>query len=201
VWVERKGARSEPSTYLSELAVAPSAANAVANGRFEAGLRGWTVVNQVGGSGDWFLHSGATSPFSGQVVPAPADAPQVMSDQTGPGSHILYQDVAIPSHGGYLSFDLSVDNWAGAYYNPPTLDFGVTPNQQFRVDIVDPADPVETARILKRVYSTERGMPTSFTTRVSSDMKAFAGRTVRVRFAEVDNQLFFNVGVDNVRIR
>lgn len=181
--------------------VTPTASNAVRNGEFEGAFRAWSRVDQAGGSGTWFLHFGATSPFSGLPVPAPPLPPQVMSDQTGPGSHIIYQDVAVPATGGYLSFNLSVDNWAGAYYSPPTLDFGVVPNQQFRVDIVSPVDPVETAPSLKRVYTTERGMPTSFSTRVSSDLKAFAGQTVRIRFAEVDNQLFFNVGVDNVLIR
>ncbi len=201
VWVEPGGDAAGEAMATADGDVRAMAGNVVRNGEFEAGFAGWTVVDQAGGSGSWFLHSGPTSPLSGLTVPAPPLPPQVMSDQTGPGSHILYQDVTIPSHGGYLSFTLSIDNWAGAYHNPPSLDFSVNPNQQFRVDIVSPSDPVETARSLKRVYGTERGMPFSFSTRVSSDMKAFAGQTVRLRFAEVDNQLFFNVGLDNVRIR
>jgi len=201
VWVAPGGDAAGAELALADGEVRATAGNAVANGEFEAGFAAWTVVDQAGGSGSWYLHAGAASPISGFPVPAPPLPPQAMSDQPGPGSHILYQDVTIPSRGGYLSFDLSVDNRAGAYYNPPTLDFAVNPNQQFRVDIVSPADPVQTARPLKNVYATERGMPLSFSTRVSSDMKPFAGQTVRLRFAEVDNQLWLNVGLDNVRIR
>jgi hypothetical protein len=175
--------------------------NAVANGLFEAGLRGWTVVDQPGGSGSWFSQLGAGAPFSGLPHPAPVDPPQALSDQLGAGSHILYQDVTVPAHGGRLTFDLSVDNWAGEYFTPPTLDFTVVPNQQFRADIISPSDPLDTVRILSRVFATTVGMPSVFSTRVSFNMAPFAGQTVRLRFAEVDNQLFLNVGIDNVRIR
>jgi hypothetical protein len=32
------------------------------------------------------------------------------------------------------------------------------------------------------------------------DLSVFAGQTIRLRFAEVDNQLFFQASVDDVRI-
>jgi hypothetical protein len=203
-WLEGDGlaaAQSAEGQDMSRDDVSAERLNAVANGLFEAGLRGWTVVNQAGGSGSWFVQLGARAPFSGLPQPAPNDPPQALSDQLGAGSHILYQDVAVPSHGGRLTFDLSVDNWAGFYFTPHTLDFTVVPNQQFRADIVDPADPVETARILRRIFLTTWGMPSVFTTRVVFDMTPFAGQTVRLRFAEVDNQSFLNVGIDNVRVR
>lgn len=200
-WVERSGSDIGPSSAMSEASVSPTATNAVANGLFEAGFRRWTVVDQAGGSGSWYVHSGPTSPISLLPVVTPSDPPQALSDQTGPGSHLLYQDVTIPSTGGTLTFDLTVENRAGVYYNPRSLDFGTVPNQQFRVDIISPTAPVYTTSVLQRVYITERGMPVSFATRVSASMAAFKGQTVRLRFAEVDNQLFFNVGIDNVRIR
>lgn len=200
-WLGGTGDATAASTAAADAEVGAERVNAVANGLYEAQLRGWTVVDQPGGSGSWFPQFGASAPFSGLPQPAPADPPQALSDQLGAGSHILYQDVTVPSRGARLTFDLSVDNWAGYYFTPPTLDFTVVPNQQFRADIVSPAEPVETARILKRVFATTWGMPSVFTTRVSSDLSAFAGQTIRLRFAEVDNQLFFNVGIDNVRVR
>jgi hypothetical protein len=35
---------------------------------------------------------------------------------------------------------------------------------------------------------------------VSFDLSSFAGTTVRIRFAEVDNEGFFNASVDNVAV-
>lgn len=201
VWLEGLGGAGSAATAAEDTDAAATRRNAVANGLFEAQLRGWTVVDQPGGSGSWFAQLGAKAPFSGLPQPAPLDPPQALSDQLGAGSHILYQDVTVPAHGGSLSFDLSVDNWAGEYFAPPTLDFTFLPNQQFRADLVDPADPVATARIVRRVFVTTPGMPSVFATRVSVDLAPFAGQTLRLRLAEVDNQLFFNVGVDNVRIR
>ena len=34
----------------------------------------------------------------------------------------------------------------------------------------------------------------------TADLSAFNGQTVRIRFAEVDNQYFFNVGIDDVSV-
>lgn len=201
IWLEPDGESAVARHEAGDREAGAERLNAIANGLFEARLRGWTVADQPGGSGSWFPQFGARAPFSGLPQVAPQDPPQALSDQLGAGSHILYQDVTLPPHGGRLTFDLSVDNWAGYYFTPPTLDFTHVPNQQFRADIVSPGVPVETAPVLRRVFVTTWGMPSVFTTRVSADLSAFAGQTVRLRFAEVDNQSFFNVGIDNVRIR
>jgi len=56
--------------------------------------------------------------------------------------------------------------------------------------------------VLANLFQTNPGDPLTnggYTT-VSFSLDAFAGQTVRLRFAEIDNQLFFNVGIDNVRL-
>ena len=128
-----------------------------------------------------------------------------MTDQGGPGSHVLYQDVAL--EGGFehtLSLDVYYNNQAGAFFTPLTLNADVIPNQQFRVDVLRPtADPTSTAPgdVLATVFQTDQGDPPSLpVTRISVDLTPFAGTTVRLRFAEVDNQLFFNAAVDAVAI-
>ena len=67
----------------------------VANGGFESGdLAGWTVSNL--GSGDWFNYTGTLAPLSGTAIAAPLQGTRAAtSAQTAPGSHILYQDVAL----------------------------------------------------------------------------------------------------------
>jgi hypothetical protein len=84
------------------------------------------------------------------------------------------------------------------------LDFNVIPNQQYRVDILRPSAPVDSVApgdVLATVFQTEVGDPASLApTPVSFDLSGFAGTTVRIRFAEVDNQLFFNASVDDVTV-
>jgi len=116
---------------------------AVTNGGFETNggsgtnsIAGWTVVDQTGGSGSWYALSGTTTPDSSSTVPTPPGGSfAAVSDQTGPGSHVLYQDITVPNQGGTLRFDLFINNQANDFFvpSPATLDFTVSPNQQFRV--------------------------------------------------------------------
>lgn len=188
--------------------------SAVANGGFELNggsgtniLNGWTVVDQANSFGSWYALSGTTAPESLLTVPAPPGGSfAAVIDQQGPGSHVLYQDITVPASGGTLSFDLFLNNTASDFTvpSPATLDFSGAANQQFRVDIMSTTagDFDVGAGVLANVYQTNPGDPltTGGYTNVSFNLAAFAGQTVRLRFAEVDNQLFFNVGIDNVRI-
>jgi hypothetical protein len=189
------------------------AVNAVNNGSFEtnggagiSGFSGWTVVDQASGSGSWYAQTGTTSPTSGAAVMAPTNGSfAAMTDQGGGGSHVLYQDIAVPANGGTLVFDLFINNQAGAFSvpSPASLDFTVVPNQQFRADLISTtaADFDVGAGVLANIYQTLAGDPlTSGYTTISFDLGAFAGQTVRLRFAEVDNQSFFQTGIDNVGI-
>jgi hypothetical protein len=176
----------------------------VINGGFETGdFTGWTVQDQEGLSGSWFVYSGTVSPLTGFPIPAPPEgAFAVISDQSGPGSHILYQDVALePNQEHTLTFITYYINQAGFFATPDTLDANVFPNQQFRVDVVDPTQPVSSATGAL-IFRTEEGDPSTLDpTLITFDLTPFAGTTVRLRFAEVDNQLFFEAGVDDVRIQ
>lgn len=112
-----------------------SATGAVSNGGFEtnggagtSSLSGWTIVDQAGSlpDGSWFAHSGMTSPSSGFPVAAPPGGSfAAMADQTGPGTHVLYQEVTVPASGGVLTFDLYLNNRASDFFvpDPPTLSF------------------------------------------------------------------------------
>ena len=183
----------------------------LANGSFElnggAGtnqLDQWTVVDNTPWFGSWWTQTGSTSPIFGFQVDRPTDgAFATMTEQNGPGLHILYQDVVVAHGQAILSFDLYLNNLAGAYYTPATLSPDVFPNQQFRVDIMDPAAPLDDvgSGVLLPVYHTVEGDQgtTSYQT-ISVSLRKFAGRTVRLRLAEVDNQFFFLVGVDRVQL-
>lgn len=87
------------------------------------------------------------------------------------------------------------------------MDYGV-PNQQVRVDIITTAaDPFSVAGgdVLLNLFQTQVGDPTesgynTVSTDVTSLFQAHQGETLRLRFAEADNQLFLASGVDNVSV-
>ena len=184
----------------------------ISNGGFETGFTGWTRADQVGSESTWLQQSGAASPVNGFVVPSPPGGTNAaMTDAQGPGAHLLYRDFVVPLTLGVttLRFDLYINNHASAFFSPSTLDFATpTLNQQFRVDILSAsADPFSVAvgDVLMAVYQTQPGNPlvsgyVTIMADLTSLFAAHAGDTLRLRFAEVDNVNFLNVGVDNVSI-
>lgn len=186
------------------LALAPAAASAatVVNGDFETGnLSGWHV-HQETEAGDWFAYRGTEAPYGGtgqRAGAAPVEAPPqgrfaAISDEVNPDSIILWQDVSLEPNATHL---LSLT----AYYqselalstpSPDSLSvleeaIGNQANEQFRIDVIKPAAPLDTLNpedILATLFQTEPGSPrTMKPTRFSADLTAFAGQTVRIRAA------------------
>jgi hypothetical protein len=182
------------------------------NGSFELNggeasneFSGWTEVDLPNSSGSWVVQSGGHSPLNGVPVDRPTDgAFAAMTDQFGPGAHILYQDVLVPAHGPVVfSFDLAYQNFAGVFFTPGTFEFDTELNQQFRVDVMAPNAPLDDMRsgVLLPVYRTEPGDPvTSDYRTIVVSLRQFAGQVVRLRFAEVDNLSNFLVGIDRVTV-
>jgi hypothetical protein len=186
-----------------------SAAQAqIVNGDFEAGLAGWTVVDQLGSEGTFFVQSGTESPVNGASVPAPPQGAQAaMTDAGGPGSHLLYQDFVVPtvSTTATLSFQLYVRSEAD-FVAPAHLDFaGTDLNQQVRVDLVSATGDPFIAGVLLNLFNTQPGDPleSGYSLHqfdVTGLLQAHAGETLRLRFAEVDNVFIQNLGVDAVSL-
>jgi len=199
------------------LAIAsPALAAVVHNGDFETGtLSGWTVANRAGGSGNWYAYS-AASPPPGQCAQPPFGPPvsppqgkyAATTSQGGPGSHVLYQDITLePNATHTLSFTLYYKNAFIAFSDPNTLDYTIdTPNQQYRVDLLKPsADPfsVASSDVLQNLFrTTTPGSPNTLgPTKMTFDLTPFAGQTVRLRFAEVDNRDCLLASVDDVAVK
>jgi hypothetical protein len=183
------------------------------NGDFEAGFAGWAVNNLLGGSGDWYLSTpGSPTPLS-NIPTAPnagGGALYAVTDQTGPGTHVLRQTFTVPADAISiaLSFEMFVnDSDGGPIVHPNGLDHTAFPNQHSRVDILTPtAGPFSTAPsdIVQTFYvgvDPQISNPNPYTP-YSFDLTGIVapGQSYQIRFAEVDNQLFMNHGVDNVSI-
>ena len=175
---------------------------------FESGaLTGWRTV--ANGSGGWVVESGrGQSPGSASPdrdAVALADPPQgtsaAVTEAEGPGTRIAYRDVSLDGR-----FQLHMTVYYGSmasFSSPETLAHDAPrPNQQYRIDLIDPAAPIDSlARgdVLMNVFHTSAGDPTGGRpTEVSADVSPLAGQTVRLRLAATDNQGPLRVGVDNI---
>jgi D-alanyl-D-alanine carboxypeptidase len=179
---------------------------------FESGaITGWQAVG--GGSGGWFVYSdGQRAPDPAQSDPnVPFDVPDpphgrfaAVADMDAPGTRILYRDLRL---NGRFSLQLTAFyTGSGPFSSPATLAYD-TPeaNQQFRIDLVRPAAPIDSVAkgdVLANVFHTSPGDPAHRQpTEVRLDVSAWAGQTVRLRLASTDNQGPLRVGVDNIRFQ
>jgi len=192
--------------------------NLIQNGNFESNggpnsnaLTGWTPVNEEGGNGAWLAQSGTTTPvdpsfgnslcFASDMPPPPEGSFAAMVSQGSQGSHILYQEVTIPPGASpVLSFKFYVRSGA-PLASPDTLSFKGDTNQQFRVDIIDRDADIFTLDVLQNILAIGTGNAL----RIGYDLQTatlsgLGGRTVRLRFIEVDNAYCLNVGIDDVRL-
>jgi len=193
------------------IVVASAGAATVVNGDFESGnLDGWQVVNDPSVSGSWFAYAGTTPPtgLGGEVPPPPAGNFAAITAQGGPGSHFLYQDIALePFYAHQLSL-LAYYRSSGEMVVPSpdtlTTGFEEPENQQYRIDVIKPTAPITTLEpvdILATVFATGTGAPVEMAaTNFTVDLTPFAGQTVRLRFVEVDNNGPLNAGTDSVSI-
>ena len=136
-----------------------------------------------------------------------------MTDQEGPGSHVLYQDFVVPMgvSSATLSFKRYIQNTASGFFNGTQgLDHTGAANQQARADIMlASANPFSTASgdVLQNVFRTNSGdLRESGYSTVTANLTALlasrGGQTLRLRFAEVDNQIDSNFlfGVDDISL-
>jgi hypothetical protein len=189
------------------------AAASAENWNFEAGdFGGWRTV--AAGSGAWHVYrDGATPPDPTDSDPnfpfAVPDPPEgrfaAVTDMSAAGRRILYRDLDL-SGPQRLRLTVFYDNHAvGEFSTPRTLEFeGRGPNQQFRIDVMDPSAPIDAMSgraVLATVFRTACGDPARIApTTKTFDLSRWAGRTIRLRFAQVDNRGPLRAGIDDVRL-
>jgi len=201
---------------LASALAGSAGAATVVNGNFETGdLSGWNTQRQIG-TGNWFAYDGTVAPIANKpkskpVQPPPQGRFAAMADEAARESLILYQDVSLPPGAGQtLSLLAYYDSYKPlAVPTPDTLSaefesLAGQSNQQFRIDVMDPAAPLESvdpADILRSVFATKPGGPMKMSpTRLTADLGAFAGQTVRLRIATVATDEVLNAGVDDISI-
>ena len=179
---------------------------------FESGtLAGWRSVS--GGSGGWYVYSnGGTPPEPAESDPnAPFNVPDppqgeyaAVTDMAGAGTRILYRDAVL--HDSFILRLTVFYVGTASFASPQTLAFdGPDLNQQFRIDLVDPAAPIDSVAegdVRLNIFTTSPGDPVRLEPiDLAVDVSALAGETVRLRLAGTDNGGPLRVGIDNVRFQ
>ena len=193
-------------TCLSFNLVAKAAS--ITNGGFNTSLAGWTVVEQAGAEGSWFFTDGGLSALGNNPLLTPNEgAGYAHSAQTGPTSQVLFQDIVLEANAEHLlSFDWFAQDWANSFSDAGTLDFTGVDNQHLRVDLVSPGfgdwfGPDASAGVLANILAPVAELsPVDSWNSLAFDLSPWAGQSVRLAFRQVDNQTFFNAGVDGVSI-
>lgn len=182
----------------------------ITNGGFESGSFGaWTGNIQPGSNGSTaVVPNGGAAPSAGNgfVFPVLSGGGNFIAatGQGGPGSYSITQSfVVAPGVSNVsVSFDLFVNSEAAFASTPPNRDFNISPNQNVVVDILTGTAGAFTtlaADIVATLYGPSISGANPWTT-FSQNLGALAAGTYQIRFAETDNQFFFNMGVDNVSI-
>ena len=218
VWVSRTAAVAAALLVLSSVLVGCDATDSTDDqpstfvvDDFESGaIDDWQAVGS--GSGGWFVYSdGQEAPDPDQSDPnAPFDVPDppqgkyaAVTDMSSPGTRILFRDVKLD---GRFKLHLSVFyEGLGEFSSPDTLAHDAPDaNQQFRIDLLDPAAPIDSVAKADVLVNVFRTSPSDSTTRepaeVSIDLSRWAGQTVRLRLAQTDNRGPLRVGVDDIRL-
>jgi hypothetical protein len=185
-----------------------AAGELIVNGGFETGdFTGWSANVEGGSDGNLFVSSTTTSPDSGLSNAGPASGTYFgLSDQGGGGAYALDQSFTVaPGQNVVLSFDMFVNDYAGTVITGP-LDYGSGPIEFGTVDLLaGGTNPFSTTTgVLQNFYlgaDNLAGNPNPYQS-YSFDISSLvaAGGTFEIRFGEADNQLFFNMGVDNVSV-
>lgn len=179
----------------------------VVNGDFRTGnFDGWSTDNQTQCEGNWLIYSGSQTPSSlSPVLPPPSGEFAAVTDelQVQSCSLLLYQDIAVPEGAGEVlcSAVVYVRNSIPEYIIGNGLELSPNKNQQYRVDLMDPEAPLYDvgAGVIENLFQTVETDPQSIGyTAIEFDLTAFAGRTVRLRAASVNNEGQLFSAIDEV---
>jgi hypothetical protein len=207
--VSRPSVRTFLALLVASAALAaPAAASAanVVNGNFETGnLAGWQQFNQIG-NGEWFTYEKEGAEEEG-FFPPPSGRFAAVDDQNEPDLDVLFQDIALePGFTHQLALTFYYRSTEPIVVPSPEalLLADGADNQHVRVDVIKPTAPVDSVNptdILTTLFANKSGDPDALApTRLSADLSAFAGQTVRLRIANSVTEGPFNTGLDDVSI-
>ena len=191
---------------LAALAAPADAQQMIQNGGFEFGLSSWNPLAWPGSNGDVFTSTSTTTPLSGRDAIGPHSGTRyALTDMTEAGAYEIQQtfQLSAAATSAIFSFAMSIDNFA----NAATIGLGFDPfngpNQYVSVDLFAGTPSPFSSASLMNFYkgSTTSFGPNPYVT-YTFDITALlnAAGDYTIRFAEVDNQGYHNMAVDDVSL-
>ena len=192
---------------LSLILVFNSAYADLINGDFENGLTGWTTSVESSALAIT-VTSGTVTTSAGTIAPSLTSDNYMFTSQTGPGRSILTQAFTVTSGVNKLFFDVAINNAGGSFTSQDSLSYSSGGNQQARFEILKPgvSRTTETSTdVIIKAFQTNVGDPltkswTRYAIDISSALAPYVGQNVIFRLAQVDNQGYFNLVMDNINI-
>jgi hypothetical protein len=177
----------------------------IQNGDFSDGLNGWTILAKPLSDGSWWLQTSAVLPISSHEHIGPLSGTSLVSDENGPISAVVYQDVALEPESTH---QLSLSYWYNSYLpfvHPEPVNFDLDNSaQQIRIDVLKPtADPFSATPgdILTTILDPgDSDATVKDWTPLSVDLSGFAGQTVRLRAVNHSKQSHLHFGIDSISI-
>ena len=188
----------------------------MSNGDFETGdLTGWSTEKRK--DGEWLVYEDGTIPpkplvtdlqYPFKVPDPPQGRYAAVTDMDNAGVRFLYRDIEV--NGPYLLHaTVFYVNSGGVFRDPSHFQVvndqnQIVQNQQYRIDLLDPAAPVDSLEpddILATVFRTKPGDSLSLEpTALTFDLSPWEGQTIRLRAAQVDSVAPIRAGIDDVRL-
>jgi hypothetical protein len=189
------------------------------NGGFETGTTtGWSITSQAGSPGTFHVTNANQTPFEQYPTPGAAVGSfYAVTDSNAPGTdnaaaYSMIQSFIVPNNTNFITvqFKFFAQDWwnATAESGNGTLDYTQLGVAQFaRADLLRAgAAPFSVAALdLQEQYNIlANGQaltnPASGWTTVTKGTLVTPGQTYQLRFASVQNQFSFNLGVDDVSV-
>jgi hypothetical protein len=172
------------------------------NGGFESGDFSRWQRNSLG-AGNWQIYSGIGAQG---LSPPPRGDFAAQTVQNNPSSNVLYRDLRLKRDVRYrLTMQVYYVNAANRFFTRKSLRHTGAANQQYRIDLMKRKSPLRSLKpkhVLTNIFRTRVGDRRRMRPNlVSQNLSRFAGRTVRLRFAEVDNRGNFAAGIDAVTLK
>ena len=202
----RKTVATALALALAAVAAPANAQQMIKNGGFESGLLFWNPWVWPGSNGNVYAANSTTTPLSGRDAIGPKSGTRyAITDMTEAGAYDLQQTfhLSAAASSAIFSFAMSIDNFAGAETIGLTFDPFSGPNQFVSVDLFAGTPAPFSSASLMNFYkgSTTQFGPNPYVL-YSFDITSLldAAGDYTIRFAEVDNQGFHNMAVDDVSL-
>lgn len=195
---------------LTSTLSAASIVQLLTNGGFETGdFTGWATYTQTGSGGTISVSTGTSAPASGETTVGPASGSfYALTQQANPGAYALAQSFTVPGDATdvVVAFDLFANDYAGVVdigpldYTGPAVEFATADllTGSAAINSIAAGDVIQNFYQGADNLSANPNPYTSYSFDITS--MVVPGGTYQIRFGEADNQLFFNMGVDNVSV-